>query len=216
MMSRVAGMKRLGFVAVERGRRHLMRQVAARRLEKYLASGAKAHLGCGPVHLEGWVNVDIAREVNPDVRIDLRGGFPAPAASLAFVYSEHVFEHLTLADGCRLLRDCQRALKPGGVLRVAMPDLRYVVDRYLGDWRNQDWLREPYYQQAVDSPAKMLNTSLRTWGHMYVYDLPEITLRLREVGFCTVEPQAWGDSAHPELRGLERRPDSQLVVEASA
>lgn len=215
-MDTIAGTRQRAAIAVDRGRRQLMRRVAAQRLEKALPHHAKVHLGCGPVHLDGWVNIDLARRVNPDVRVDLRGGLPAPDGSLAFVYSEHVFEHLSLPDGCRLFRDCRRALEPGGVLRVAMPDLRYIVDRYLGDWRDQEWLRDPHYQEVVDSPANMLNTALRTWGHEYVYDLPELTTRLKDAGFSVVESQEWGRSSHPELRGLERRPDSQLVVEASA
>jgi len=175
---------------------------------------AKVHLGCGPVHLDGWVNVDIDRGVKPDVRADLRTGFPAPPSSVAFMFSKHVLEHLTLEDGCRLFADSRHALMPGGVLRIAMPDLRYVVDRYLGNWRNHAWLQEPAYQ-TIDIPARMLNFALRSWEHLYVYDLAELTLRLNEAGFTAVEPQEPGQSLHPELRGLERRPDSLLIVEAT-
>ncbi|MHB8219927.1 MAG: class I SAM-dependent methyltransferase [Acidimicrobiales bacterium] len=215
-MATIAGARRRATSTIQRGRLLLLRRAAAQRLTRALPPHAKVHLGCGTVHLEGWVNIDNVRSVRPDVRVDLRGGFPAPANSLAFIYSEHVFEHLSLSDGRRLFRDCRRALTPGGVLRVAMPDLRYLIDRYLGDWRDQEWLQDPYYKDAVDSPANMLNTALRTWGHVYVYDLPELTLRLKAAGFSVVEAQRWGTSAHSELQGLERRPDSQLVVEASA
>jgi len=148
------------------------------------------------------------------VRVDLRYGFPAPSGSVAYVFSEHVFEHLTLEDGLRLLDDCRVALRPGGVVRIAMPDLRYLVDRYQGDWKDQAWLQDPALKM-IDSPARMLNFALRSWEHLYVYDLAELTLRLKQVGFAVVEPREPGQSPHPELRGLELRPDSLLIVEAT-
>lgn len=208
------GIKRLGRAALTTTRRKVARARAKAHLRQVLPERAKVHLGCGPVHLDGWVNVDINRAVKPDVRSDLRTGFPAPTSSVGFIFSEHVLEHLTLEDGCRLFADASRALTSSGVMRIAMPDLGYIVDRYLGDWRDQVWLQEPAYRM-IDSPARMLNFALRSWEHLYVYDLAELTLRLNEAGFTTVQPQEPGQSSHPELRGLERRPDSLLIVEAT-
>jgi predicted SAM-dependent methyltransferase len=175
---------------------------------------AKVHLGCGPIHLDGWVNIDINKAVKPDVRVDLRFGFPAPASSVAFIFSEHVFEHFSLEDGSQLFADCSVALKPGGVMRIAMPDLRYIVNRYLGDWRDQAWLDEPGYE-VIDTAARMLNFALRSWEHLYIYDIEDLTLRLNQAGFTAVAPREWGKSRYPELTGLEQRPDSLLIVEAT-
>lgn len=209
-----AGLQRRTVAATTNLWRRTGRARAQRRLSRALPEHARVHLGCGPVHLDGWVNVDIDRAKHPDVRLDLRFGFPARSDSVAYVFSEHVFEHLTLDDGLRVLKDCRVALIPGGVMRIAMPDLRYLVDRYCDNWKDQAWLQDPALQM-IDSPARMLNFALRSWEHLYVYDLEELTLRLREVGFNLVEPREPGQSDHPELRGLELRPDSLLVVEAT-
>jgi hypothetical protein len=56
---------------------------------------------------------------------------------------------------------------------------------------------------------------LRSWEHLYVYDLADLTLSLNEVGFRAVERQELGQSSHPECRGLEHRADSLLTVEAT-
>jgi predicted SAM-dependent methyltransferase len=40
----------------------------------------------------------------------------------SFIVSEHFFEHLFLDDAIALLRECQRVLKPGGVIRTCVPD----------------------------------------------------------------------------------------------
>lgn len=129
------------------------------------------------------------------------------------IYSEHVLEHLELTDAERLMTDCCNALRPGGVMRIAMPDLAALVDRYHGDWRDQTWLRDGAYE--ITSRAQMLNVALREWGHRYVYDFDDLASRLRAAGFTTVERVESGGSAQPQLRGLETRDDSLLVVEAT-
>jgi predicted SAM-dependent methyltransferase len=173
----------------------------------------RVHLGCGPVYLDGWLNLDIERGSRADIRVDLRFGLPLPGESTSYVFSEHVFEHLELLDGKQLLRDICRSLAPSGVLRIAMPDLASLVERYENDWHDQEWLKDPYYDK-IDTAANMLNVALRSWGHLYVYDFDDLRLRLDEAGFSKIERVEWGASEHDELRGLERRPDSILIVEA--
>ncbi len=190
---------------------------SARRLERWAAesrSPLRVHIGCGPIYLEGWLNLDIARDSRADVRLDLRTGLPLPPASVSHVFSEHVFEHLDLADGRQLLHDVGRALAPSGVLRIAMPDLASLTERYQYGWRDQEWLKDPSYAE-IDTAAHMLNFALRSWGHKYMYDFDDLQLRLVEAGLSKVKRVEWGVSEHVELSGLERRPDSLLVVEAS-
>lgn len=194
------------------------RSQAQRALRKSLPPHAKVHLGCGRNHFDGWVNIDVDRAVKPDVRIDLRGGFPAPSSSVHFIYSEHVFEHLTLDDGRRVFLDCYEALQDGGVMRIAMPDLRYIVERYLDGRLDLDEVPEAAGDrgfESIDSAAMLLNFALRSWGHLYLYDLEELSLRLAQAGFRQVVPRGLGESCHPELVGLEGRGQSRLVVEAT-
>jgi predicted SAM-dependent methyltransferase len=203
---------RRGATTAMSGARVVRRKVAERRLTE-MAPGSQLHLGCGPNHFAGWVNIDIDPSVHPDVRLDLRLGLPVPASIATLIYSEHVLEHFSLVQGTRLLADCYRALAPGGTLRVAMPDLSALVERYSADWRAQDWLQNPAYDE-IDTPAHMLNYALREWGHRYLYDFEDLRARLQGVGFGHIERVQWGDSSEVRLRGLETRKDSQLVVEA--
>jgi predicted SAM-dependent methyltransferase len=192
--------------------RSVRRQGLQRRLAP-LPAGSRLHLGCGPNHFDGWINVDLDAAVRPDLRLDLRLGLPVPERSVSLIYSEHVLEHFSLADGVRIMEDCHRGLAEGGVLRLAMPDLRSIVDHYAGDWRGQEWLQDPAYE-LVDTPAHMLNYALREWGHRYLYDFEDLEQRLKRVGFDHIERPRWGESADPRLRGLEARHDSKLIVEA--
>jgi predicted SAM-dependent methyltransferase len=193
--------------------RRISRAHAKRALAR-IPAGSRVHLGCGDIKLDGWVNLDLGLKSQADLHIDLRGGLPARPGSLSRIYSEHLLEHLSLDDGQRMLNDCFASLRDDGVMRIAMPDLRSVVDSYLGQWRDQDWLDNPGYSH-IDTAAHMLNVSFRYWGHQYLYDQEDLTLRLSSAGFSQIRRCAWGESDVPDLCKLERRPDSLLIVEAS-
>jgi len=187
----------------------ITRRVNRRRLRGL--AGAQVQLGCGDNAFDGWVNIDLGSSA--DLQLDLRGGFPAPAGSVRFIYSEHFFEHLPLSASQLLLRDCAHALAPGGVFRAAMPDLEYLVARYQSDWRDQDWLRWPEYQY-IDTPARMFNEAMRNWDHQYLYDEDDLGLRLKEAGFKWTRRVGRNVSDVAELRDRESRLDSTLVMEA--
>jgi predicted SAM-dependent methyltransferase len=115
------------------------------------------NLGCGEQAHPEWTNVDffpyMARYTLPVVRtyvrrraarrdvltpegvpvrfIDLRRGIPFPDASFDVVYHSHMLEHLERATARAFLRECLRVLRPGGILRVVVPDLEVRARDYL-------------------------------------------------------------------------------------
>lgn len=56
------------------------------------------------------------------VRIDLTKRLPVEDGSVDAVYSSHFFEHIYISEAETILRECHRVLRPGGVLRLALPD----------------------------------------------------------------------------------------------
>ncbi|MEM1058729.1 MAG: methyltransferase domain-containing protein [Verrucomicrobiota bacterium] len=90
--------------------------------------GWKLHLGCGPIYLPGWLNTELLPLWKKDCWIDLRHGLPFPDGSVRAVYANQVLEHFTHEDGTRLLANCHRVLRPGGALRLAVPD-RFKAER---------------------------------------------------------------------------------------
>ena len=194
-----------------------MSWLAARRARRFGTRGLKLHFGCGSVRLDGWVNIDLAARVRelatpPDFTLDVRQRLPFPGGSARLIYHEHLMEHLTIEEGTRCLRDWLRVLEPGGVLRVATPDLEYLVERYGGAWRDQAWLAQPEYA-FVQTRAEMMNVAFRWWDHRYLYDGEELGRRMREAGFDSVRRCAFRESGVPELVGLETRADSKLILE---
>jgi predicted SAM-dependent methyltransferase len=150
---------------------------------------------------------------DPDIVWDLRNGLPVPDQSCRLIYSEHVLEHLPVADGVKLLRDCRRALIPGGVVRIAMPSLDVLLEKSVnGNWRDQDWLKWPGHE-FIQSRAEMLNISFRSWDHQWLYDREELHRRLTESGFTIIRDVGWGESEEPDLCNRETRKDSMLICE---
>lgn len=74
----------------------------------------------------------LLRGIDPDIiHWDLRRGIPFPDGSFDLVYHSHLLEHLDRDAGAAFLGECLRATRPGGVIRIVVPDLRYLAERYL-------------------------------------------------------------------------------------
>ena len=78
------------------------------------------HLGCGDVHLAGWVNIDADPGVNPDVVCDVRQ-LPYEDGAADAVLAMHLLEHF--AHDEPVLAEWARVLRPGGRIVVSVPDL---------------------------------------------------------------------------------------------
>lgn len=193
--------------------RRLRRALAIRRLrarierERSAGRPVRLHLGCGERLFEGWINLDrdapprgAAR--GPDVLLDLSLGLPVPEASVDRIHSEDFLEHIDREAGLRLIRDCRRALRPGGVMRLLTPDLRGLVDLYVRrDEAALAWYRE---NLGAVTFGDMLNAGMRAWGHRHVYDEESLVRFLTEAGF-RVERRSFRCSDTPDLAGLDGR-----------
>lgn len=93
----------------------------------------RLNLGSGAWNPPGFTSVDLE---GGDVRHDLRVfPWPFPDGAAEEILASHILEHLTRADGARFLAECARILRPGGVLRLAVPDMDRFIDCHLsGDF----------------------------------------------------------------------------------
>ncbi len=89
------------------------------------------NLGCGATFHEDWVNVDFTDHGGKVLAYDLRLGIPFGDDSFDVVYHSHVLEHMPKAWGEFFLSECHRVLRPGGLLRVVLPDLENITRAYL-------------------------------------------------------------------------------------
>jgi predicted SAM-dependent methyltransferase len=118
------------------------------------------NLGCGRRYHPAWVNVDF-HSAGPGVMVcNLNHGLPFADNSFDVVYHSHLLEHFPKRYAPVFLQECFRALKPGGVIRVVVPDLEQIVRLYLvllekaiqGDEEAQkryDWIMLEMFDQLV-------------------------------------------------------------------
>lgn len=101
------------------------------------------NVGCGAHAHPEWNNVDSTR--HPGVRRwDVRHPLPYPAECFDAVYGSHILEHLAPDVGKRMVADLKRVLKPGGVIRLVVPDLERICRALLA--RLQDADQDPTTQ----------------------------------------------------------------------
>ena len=182
------------------------------RIHDYLARHEirKLQLGAGVNREDGWLSTDIDSRHDEVLEVDASEPLPFPDDSLDFIFAEHMIEHIAYRPGQRMLRQCLRVLRPGGVLRLATPDLARLIGVYRGDAGPDG---EHYLQHAFERwlkgrphphPAFLLNHNLRAWGHLFVYDEDLLTRALGEAGYVDITRCELGESAHEALRGMER------------
>jgi predicted SAM-dependent methyltransferase len=123
-----------------------------------IAKPIKVVLGAGPTQFAGWFQTD--KEIL-DVTLpsDWRALFEPE--SIDSLLSEHMLEHLSMADARTALAECYRYLKPGGLLRIAVPD---------------GYRRDPDYLKEASPPND---------GHQVLYNIDTLTALLQDAGFVT-------------------------------
>ena len=169
----------------------------------------RIHLGCGPNAMAGWVNVDVKSYPGVDRVLDVRNGLPFEDATL--IFAEHFLEHFSLDEATALLGECRRVLLPDGVLRLSTPNLDWVwITSYPTRWVEQSATRATIdadawkHDEQAARDCVVMNRAFRAWGHKFLWNMGMLTEALRRAGFNTVKWCQYGESEHPELRGLER------------
>ena len=94
-----------------------------------------------------------------------------------------------------------------------MPDLDDLIDGYQNDWQRFDWIGWPEFS-FIETKAEMINIAFRWWGHKHLYNRAELKRALLKAGFHCFQFERIGESQYDDLKGLETRIDSKLIVEA--
>jgi predicted SAM-dependent methyltransferase len=129
------------------------------------------NIGCGQRFHHDWINVDVVPAHPSVIQCDVQKGIPYPDNFFDVVYHSHVLEHFERRNALLFIKECRRVLKPGGLIRIAVPDLEEIARSYLEamekafkreqDWQdNYDWIMLELYDQAVRT---------RSGGEMFSY-----------------------------------------------
>ncbi len=139
-----------------------------------MVKGMKVQFGCGEFRPEGWHNFD--REV------DVRRPLPFEDGAVEFILAEHVVEHVSHAEAIGFFRECRRILKPGGVLRVAVPGVERAAlccdDAVLAEQVAQGWMAE------ATARAMVIRVATAT-GHQSAWTERLLSVLMWGAGFDT-------------------------------
>lgn len=214
-------------------------------------SSTKLHLGCGLTAPQSWLNVDGSRNAwlaqKPFLRgivrtlgllpkyadevpwptnvtiHDIRNPLPWADGTFTAVYASHVLEHLFVGQARRVLKECHRVLKPGGVVRMVVPDLEACVADYVarrdvpgytgkkpgldgsGDILNQRLLFHEVEPPGGNPIMKYYHLRNNFHLHKWMYDERTLGERLKEAGFVEVKRMNYLESRIPGIEEVERR-----------
>jgi predicted SAM-dependent methyltransferase len=143
---------------------------------------------------------------------------PCTNGSVEVVYSSHMIEHLDRREVKSFLGEVRRILAPGGVVRIAAPDLELLVRNYevLGD--ADEFISRTHMCQerprSITSRFKMAFLGPR--HHLWMYDGRSLMRLLSEAGFADVQVMPEGKTRIPDPSGLDltERAEESVYVEA--
>jgi predicted SAM-dependent methyltransferase len=219
-------------VAIEFGfsvRRALYSRATRRRLAGL--NGCRVNVGCGYRPTPGWVNIEL-KSTADTYFWDCRRGLPLSDNRVTAIYCEHVFEHFHPETEAMLFgRECLRCLRPGGVLRIVVPDAGAYLRAYSQSWERlaalspieqtqEGWQEKRLNYKGITNvyrtQMQLINEVFRQGNqHKYAYDEETLLLVLRDAGFSNVIRQSFGISLdHDMAPDSEARRCESLYIEA--
>jgi predicted SAM-dependent methyltransferase len=185
----------------------------------------RVNIGCGLSAKSGWVNVDFFEFPEVNCIYDCRKGLPFSDNAVRCIFTEHFFEHIDYTEEVPIfLSECCRVLKPGGVIRIVVPDAEKYVRAYCAEgWEELIKVRplrpdhtDVHFGSWFNTKMEVLNAVFRQYfEHKYAYDFTTLEFLLGRYGFCDIQKQTFGKSGLLELCiDKPDRASESLYVEA--
>jgi Uncharacterized protein conserved in bacteria len=209
----------------------------------------RLNLGCGEIRPENWINTDSSLnsfvqrfpilgrvipvilksrkyESNRVKYMNLNRKWHFKDDSVDVVYASHVFEHLTLHSADLFLKESYRCLKPGGIIRIVVPDLYKICKKYIHEYEHTNsedpttyilWAinmhREGQYGKTNNWLKKIVHV-LQDYPHQhkYMYDTKSLTKRFSETGFYEIQSFEYGISNIIQITDVEGTREHYLSV----
>lgn len=149
----------------------------------------RLHLGCGKRYLPGYTHIDIDEHPHLDYCHDIKSLPMFNDATVNEIYTCGTFEYLDrVTEVPDALAEWRRVLRPGGLLRISVPDLAAVVKVYR-KYKNVDGIGVlgPLYGR-IDIATE---AGPRVLFHKTVYDFASLRATLQAAGFREVKRYDW-------------------------
>ncbi len=169
--------------------------------------------GCGEDPPAGWINSDLNDRPGVDIVCDIRDGLPVEDDWFDYVVSMHALPMIPYPELVPVLGELRRALRPGGVLRLGLPDVERGIQAFLrGD---RDYFLVP--DDEVRSLGGKFVVHMLWYGWsvtMFTRDFIEellVKAGFRQIAHCRYQESSFG---LPGIVDLDNREAESLFVEA--
>lgn len=143
---------------------------------------------------------------------------PEENASVGIVYSSHMIEHIEREDVEIFLKESRRILESGGIIRIAVPNIKYHVENYLKDGDADKFIEGTLLTRkrpkTITEKIKYLVIGDR--NHQWMYDGNSLCQLLSSAGFQEPQVMEAGSTniAEPGALDLKERSPESVFVEA--
>ncbi len=143
---------------------------------------------------------------------------PEKDGSVEVVYSSHMLEHLDGEDAVKFLKEARRVLKSGGIIRIAVPDIKYCVESYLKDGDADAFVALTGLGRTSSRSIleRIRHLAVGDRSHKWMYDGRSLCKLLESVGYQEARAMEQGTTTIPASAPLDlaERPGESLYVEA--
>lgn len=167
--------------------------------------------------------------------VDGRKKLPFKNNLVDYIYTSHFIEHLHRYQTENLLRECKRVLRPGGIIRICVPDIKLLSKKYIdgdrdyfvsiedsaGDKKELHEIADLFMQHiyGYDSWSKpsFIQKIQRFFirGHLWMFDYDSLRYILERVGFSDINLCTPTQGKTPDIDYLDIHKTTSLFVEAS-
>jgi predicted SAM-dependent methyltransferase len=171
---------------------------------------SRLHWGCGNITPEGWINSDLHPGPGVDISGNILDGLPLEDASIDYISSQHALPELKIFEQVNALEELYRVLRPGGVLRLCLPDLDKAIAAYQS--RNSNY----FLVWDWDTISGNFITQMLWYNYTHTMFTHEFTEELlRKAGFREVRRAQFRqtNSQFPEIVELDNRENESLFIE---
>lgn len=146
-------------------------------------------------------------------------GLPEEDNSCDGIYCSHILEHLSYQDFQTAIKNTYKLLKPNGVFRCVVPDLKHAVQDYLNNYDIVDNPASLLMESTIlgkQTRAKgisgMLKEMMGNSKHLWMWDEKSLMNELRNAGFKNARPCKFNDSADTHFAFVEEEDRFKFAV----
>jgi predicted SAM-dependent methyltransferase len=181
-------------------------ETAMEAVRQQSGNGLRLNLGAGTTEIPGFIPIDVMQGSQAYPLIQYADGVADE------IRASHILEHFSHTQTINVLKEWWRVLKPGGRIRLSVPDFDYIVARY------KEGSDEPLEGYVMGGHCDEHDV------HLAMFNEQKLTEALKTAGFAEIK--RWSDDIEDcssmkvslnleALKGADGKPASGFKVQAA-